>query len=70
MNLACVKAFNHAMGPLDTIDFSGLDTALRVADNMREQYGERFLPPQNLRALVSAGHWGARRARLGITASA
>ena len=41
------------MGPLDTIDFSGLDTTLQVADNMREAYGERFLAPQNLRALVA-----------------
>ena len=26
VDLACQKAFNHAMGPLDTADFSGLDT--------------------------------------------
>ena len=63
VNLACVKAFNHAMGPLDTIDFSGLDTTLRVADNMRSSYGERFLAPQNLRALVSAGHLGRKTGR-------
>ena len=42
VDLACQKAFNHAMGPLDTADFSGLDTTLKVADNMREAYGERF----------------------------
>ena len=46
VDLACVKAFNHAMGPLDTMDFSGLDTTLRVADNLRAQYGERFLAPR------------------------
>lgn len=63
VNVACVKAFNHAMGPLDTIDYSGLDTALRVADNLRDQYGERFLAPQNLRALVSAGHLGRKTGR-------
>jgi 3-hydroxybutyryl-CoA dehydrogenase len=63
VNLACVKAFNHAMGPLDTIDFSGLDTTLRVADNMRSQYGERFLAPQNLRALVNGGHLGRKTGR-------
>jgi 3-hydroxybutyryl-CoA dehydrogenase len=63
VNLACVKAFNHAMGPLDTIDFSGLDTSLHVADNMREQYGERFLAPQNLRALVTGGHLGRKTGR-------
>ena len=63
VNLACVKAFNHAMGPLDTLDFSGLDTSLHVAENMREQYGDRFLPPQNMRALVSGGHLGRKTGR-------
>ncbi len=63
VNLACVKAFNHAMGPLDTLDFSGLDTSLYVANNMRSQYGERFLPPQNIRSLVSAGHLGRKAGR-------
>jgi 3-hydroxybutyryl-CoA dehydrogenase len=63
VNLACVKAFNHAMGPLDTVDFSGLDTTLHVADNMREQYGERFLAPQLLRSLVGGGHLGRKSGR-------
>jgi 3-hydroxybutyryl-CoA dehydrogenase len=63
VNVACVKAFNHAMGPLDTLDFSGLDTTLHVAENMREQYGERFLAPQNLRVLVNGGHLGRKTGR-------
>lgn len=63
VNRACVKAFNHPMGPLETIDFSGLDTTLKVADAMRSQYGERYLAPQNLRALVSAGHLGRKTGR-------
>jgi 3-hydroxybutyryl-CoA dehydrogenase len=63
VNLACVKAFNHPMGPLDTMDFSGLDTTLHVADSMREQYGERFLAPQNLRVLVNGGHLGRKTGR-------
>lgn len=63
VNLACVKAFNHAMGPLDTLDFSGLDTSLHVAENMREQYGERFLAPQSIRALVNGGHLGRKTGR-------
>lgn len=60
VNLACRKAFNHAMGPLETIDFSGLDTTLRVADALHGQYGERFLAPQNLRSLVKAGQLGRK----------
>jgi 3-hydroxybutyryl-CoA dehydrogenase len=63
INKACVLAFGHAMGPLDTIDFSGLDTTLKVATAMTEQYGERFLPPQNLRALVNGGHLGRKTGR-------
>lgn len=63
VNLACQLAFNHAMGPLDTIDFSGLDVTLNVADAMTSSYGERFLAPQNLRALVSAGQLGRKTGR-------
>jgi 3-hydroxybutyryl-CoA dehydrogenase len=63
VDTACELAFNHRMGPLNTIDLSGLDTTLRVADAMRDQYGERFLAPQNLRALVNAGHYGKKTGR-------
>jgi 3-hydroxybutyryl-CoA dehydrogenase len=63
VDVACVNAFNHAMGPLDTMDFSGLDTTLHVAENMREQYGDRFLAPQNLRVLVNGGHLGRKTGR-------
>jgi 3-hydroxybutyryl-CoA dehydrogenase len=63
VDLACRQAFNHAMGPLETMDFSGLDTTLHVAENMRDQYGERFLAPQNLQALVAAGHLGRKSGR-------
>jgi 3-hydroxybutyryl-CoA dehydrogenase len=63
VNRACRLAFNHAMGPLDTMDLSGLDTVLHVADAMREQYGERFLAPQNLRVLVNGGHLGRKTGR-------
>jgi 3-hydroxybutyryl-CoA dehydrogenase len=63
VNRACVLAFNHAMGPLDTADLSGLDTMERVADGLAAHFGERFLPPQNLRALVNAGHLGRKTGR-------
>jgi 3-hydroxybutyryl-CoA dehydrogenase len=63
INKACRLAFNHAMGPLDTCDLGGLDTCLSAAEAMNEHFGERFLPPQNLRALVSAGHLGRKTGR-------
>lgn len=63
INRACVLAFNHAMGPLDTLDLAGLDTAFAVGDAMRTHYGERFLVPQTLRRLVNAGHLGRKTGR-------
>jgi 3-hydroxybutyryl-CoA dehydrogenase len=63
VNKACVLAFNHALGPLDTADLSGLDTVEHVADALSSQYGERFLPPQLLRTLVSGGHYGRKTGR-------
>jgi 3-hydroxybutyryl-CoA dehydrogenase len=63
VNRACVLAFNHAMGPLDTADLSGLDILERVADGLAEHYGDRFLVPQGVRALVNAGHLGRKTGR-------
>jgi len=63
VNAACVLGFGHAQGPLDTADLSGLDTVTHVADSLRDQYGERFLVPQNLRALFNAGHFGRKTGR-------
>lgn len=60
VNKACVLAFNHAMGPLDTADLGGLDTFEQAGDQMAAQYGERYRLPQNIRALVSAGHFGQK----------
>jgi 3-hydroxybutyryl-CoA dehydrogenase len=63
VNKACVLAFNHAQGPLDTADLSGLDTVQRVSSGLVEHYGDRFRTPQNLRALVAAGHYGRKTGR-------
>jgi 3-hydroxybutyryl-CoA dehydrogenase len=63
VNKACMLGFGHAQGPLATADLSGLDTVARVADSLRAEYGERFLPPQILRSLVNAGHFGRKTGR-------
>lgn len=57
---ACKLAFNHAMGPLTTADFSGLDTLLKGSEAMTANYGERFRAPQTLRRLVAAGQLGRK----------
>jgi 3-hydroxybutyryl-CoA dehydrogenase len=63
VNKACRLGFGHAQGPLDTADLSGLDIVAHVSDALRDQYGERFLPPQILRALVNGGHLGRKTGR-------
>jgi len=60
---ACKLGFGHAMGPLMTADLSGLDVLQHVSDNLRDNYGERFLVPQSIRALVNAGHLGRKTGR-------
>lgn len=60
---ACKLGFGHAMGPLMTADLSGLDVVEFVADNLARNYGDRFLVPQTVRALVNAGHLGRKSGR-------
>jgi 3-hydroxybutyryl-CoA dehydrogenase len=60
VNRACRLAFNHAMGPLDTADLTGLDTVLMICERLTDHYGDRYRPPQNLRALVNAGRYGRK----------
>jgi 3-hydroxybutyryl-CoA dehydrogenase len=57
MRLGC----GHPMGPLTLLDFVGLDTVVRIAEVMFDEYREpRFAPPSLLRRLVAAGHYGRK----------
>ncbi len=57
MQLGC----GHPMGPLTLLDFVGLDTAVRIAEIMFEEYREpRFAPPPLLRRMVAAGLFGRK----------
>ncbi len=51
---------NYPMGPLELADYVGLDTMLFASEGLVEAYGDRFLPPQTLRKLVEAGHYGRK----------
>jgi 3-hydroxybutyryl-CoA dehydrogenase len=52
------------MGPFTLLDLVGLDTVMRIAGIMLEEYGEpRFAPPPLLRRLVAAGHYGRKSGR-------
>ncbi|MEA2211516.1 MAG: hypothetical protein QOF83_1464 [Solirubrobacteraceae bacterium] len=48
------------MGPFYLVDLLGLDTVLHVAEHLQESFGERFHVHQEMRALVAAGHLGAK----------
>jgi 3-hydroxybutyryl-CoA dehydrogenase len=60
MQLGC----GHPMGPLTLLDFIGLDTAVRIAEIMFEEYREpRFAPSPLLRRMVAAGLLGRKSGR-------
>jgi 3-hydroxybutyryl-CoA dehydrogenase len=52
--------FNHPMGPIELSDFNGLDVALFNTLSLKDAYGERFNPPQNMVARVKAGQLGRK----------
>jgi 3-hydroxybutyryl-CoA dehydrogenase len=53
--------FGHAMGPLATIDLTGLDVMLNAANNIYRDTGdEKFFPPELLQRMVTAGDLGRK----------
>jgi 3-hydroxybutyryl-CoA dehydrogenase len=57
MQLGC----GHPMGPLTLLDFVGLDTTVRIAEIMFDEYREaRFAAPPLLRRMVAAGLHGRK----------
>jgi 3-hydroxybutyryl-CoA dehydrogenase len=60
MQLGC----GHPMGPLALLDFVGLDTVVKIAEIMFDEFGEaRFAPPPLLRRMVTAGLHGRKSGR-------
>jgi 3-hydroxyacyl-CoA dehydrogenase len=51
------------MGPFFLADWSGLDTALHVAEYLRDSYGDRFYVMDRMKELVEAGHLGQKTGR-------
>jgi len=61
IDLAMKLGAGHPIGPLALADLVGLDTALRVADIMFDEFKEpHYAPPPLLRRLVTAGHLGRK----------
>jgi 3-hydroxybutyryl-CoA dehydrogenase len=57
MKLGC----NHPMGPLELLDFVGLDTVLKVMEYYYEEFGDpKYRPCPLLRQMVRAGRVGRK----------
>lgn len=57
MKLGC----GHPMGPFALCDFVGIDTTLRIAEIMFDEYREsRYAPPPLLKRLVALGRFGRK----------
>ena len=53
--------FGHAMGPLATVDLTGLDVMLNASSNIyRDTADEKFFPPELLQRMVTAGDLGRK----------
>jgi 3-hydroxybutyryl-CoA dehydrogenase len=53
--------FGHAMGPLATVDLTGIDVLLHAAENIYRDTGDsKFFPPELMQRMVTAGDLGRK----------
>jgi 3-hydroxybutyryl-CoA dehydrogenase len=61
IDVACKLGFGHAMGPLATIDLTGVDILRNAALNIhRDTADPKFYPPELLSRMVAAGDLGRK----------
>ncbi len=61
LDTACKLGFGHAMGPLATVDLTGVDVMLHAARNIyTDTADEKFFPPELLQRMVIAGDLGRK----------
>lgn len=61
VDVACRLGFGHAMGPLQTMDLTGIDIMVNASDNIAaETPGDTFSAPGLLRRMVAAGELGRK----------
>jgi 3-hydroxybutyryl-CoA dehydrogenase len=53
----------HKMGPLATLDYVGLDTAMAVAEVLEAELGSAYKPASLLKRLVQAGCYGMKNGK-------
>jgi len=60
MKLGC----GHPMGPLELLDFVGVDTTYYIAEIMFDEFkDDHYAAPPLMRRLVAAGFWGKKTGR-------
>jgi 3-hydroxybutyryl-CoA dehydrogenase len=61
IDISMKQAVNHPMGPLEVVDFIGLDTELSIAESLYEETKDpKYAPPLLLKKMVTAGWLGRK----------
>lgn len=64
IDTACQLGFGHAMGPLRTMDLTGIDIMVHATENIYSDTRDpKFAPPELLTRMVSAGDLGRKTGR-------
>jgi len=64
VDVACRLGFGHSMGPLETVDMTGVDVMTYAAQNIyNATQDEKFFPPETLQRMVTAGDLGRKTGR-------
>lgn len=64
VDTACQLGFGHAMGPMRTMDLTGIDIMVHATENIyADTRDPKFAPPELLRRMVSAGDLGRKTGR-------
>jgi len=64
VDTACRLGFGHRMGPLETMDLTGIDVLVNAARNIYADTGDgKFFPPESLLRMVAAGDLGRKSGR-------
>lgn len=61
IDIACQLGFGHPMGPLRTMDLTGIDVMVNATNNIYADTREaKFAPPESLARMVAAGELGRK----------